>query len=164
MSRARIADLNLTGIGFLKENRRYYPNWSLAAHLLGYVGIDNQGLHGIEAVYDAQIRGRSGTTLIQIDARRRAFSRVERPPTAGATIELTIDEVLQHIAERELRAGVTENRAEGGTVIIMDPNSGRSWLSRTNPRSIRMPSPARRRLIGETARLRMSTSRARPSR
>ncbi len=121
---ARIADLNLTGIGFLKENRRYYPNWSLAAHLLGYVGIDNQGLHGIEAVYDAQIRGRSGTTLIQIDARRRAFSRVERPPTAGATIELTIDEVLQHIAERELRAGVTENRAEGGTVIIMDPNSG----------------------------------------
>ena len=121
---ARVADLNLTGIGFLKENRRYYPNWGLAAHLLGYVGIDNQGLHGIEAVYDAQIRGRSGTTLIQIDARRRAFSRVERPPTAGATLELTIDEVLQHVAERELRAGVLENRAQGGTVIVMDPHSG----------------------------------------
>ena len=75
-------------------------------------------------MYDAQIRGRAGTTLIQIDARRRAFSRVERPPTAGATLELTIDEVLQHVAERELRAGVLENRAQGGTVIVMDPHSG----------------------------------------
>ena len=121
---ARVADLNLTGIGFLKENRRYYPNWSLAAHLLGYVGVDNQGLHGVEAVYDAEIRGRPGTILIQTDARRRAFSRIERPPTAGATLELTIDEVLQHVAERELRAGVRENGAAGGTVIIMDPRSG----------------------------------------
>jgi cell division protein FtsI (penicillin-binding protein 3) len=120
----RVADLDLTGVGFIKESRRFYPNKELAANLLGYVGIDNIGLGGIEAAYDSQIRGQSGTVLIQTDAKRKAFSRVERPPTSGATIELTIDEYLQHIAERELRAGVAENRASAGTAIIMNPRTG----------------------------------------
>ena len=121
---ARVAALELNGIGFLKENRRFYPNRELAAHVLGYVGIDNQGLHGIEFTYDGQIRGRPGQTLIQTDARRRAFSRMDRPPTSGATLELTIDEYLQHIAERELRAGVEAHDADGGTVIVLDPHTG----------------------------------------
>ncbi len=120
----RVAALYLEGVGFLKENRRYYPNRELAAHLLGYVGVDNQGLSGIESTYDAEIRGRAGKILIQTDARRRAFSRIERPPTAGATIELTIDKYLQHIAERELRAAVTEHRAAGGSVVMLDPHTG----------------------------------------
>jgi cell division protein FtsI (penicillin-binding protein 3) len=119
-----VAALGLEGIGFHRENRRYYPNKELASHLLGYVGTDNTGLHGVEAAYDRQIRGRPGKILIQTDARHHAFSRIERPPTSGATIELTIDEHLQHIAERELRAGVAANRASGGTVVIMDPNTG----------------------------------------
>src|SRR5207237_6161000 len=96
----RVADLNLDGIGFMKESRRFYPNKQLAAHLLGYVGVDNAGLSGLEFAYDGHIRGKPGTVLIQTDARRHAFSRTERPPTAGATVELTIDEYLQHIAER----------------------------------------------------------------
>ncbi len=121
---ALVAALDLDGVGFLKENRRFYPNRELAAHLLGYVGIDNQGLHGIEFAYDSQIRGRPGKILIQTDARRRAFSRIDRPPTVGATLELTIDEYLQHIAERELRAAVDLHDADGGTVIIMDPHTG----------------------------------------
>ena len=120
----RVAALNLDGIGFMKEDRRFYPNKELAAHLLGYVGIDNKGLSGLESTYDAQIRGKAGTVLVQTDARRHAFSRFERPPTAGSSVELTIDEYLQHVAERELEAGVAENRAKGGSAIIMNPHTG----------------------------------------
>ena len=120
----QIAALNLEGIGFIKEDRRFYPNKELAAHLLGFVGVDNKGLAGIEAAYDGQISGSLGKLLYQTDARGHAFSRLERPPTAGATVELTIDEYLQHVAERELRDAVLANRAAGGTVIIMAPNTG----------------------------------------
>jgi len=120
----RVAALNLDGIGFIKENRRFYPNKELASHLLGYVGVDGNGLGGLESTYDSQIRGKAGTVLIHTDARRHAFSREERPPTAGATIELTIDEYIQHIVERELHDGVVENRALGGTAIVMNPHTG----------------------------------------
>src|SRR3954469_4780625 len=120
----RVAALNLDGIGFIKESKRFYPNKELAAHLLGWVGVDNKGLSGVEHTYDPQIRGKAGTILVHTDARHKAFSRSERPPTSGSTIELTIDENLQHIAERELHAGVLENRAAGGTVIIMNPHTG----------------------------------------
>jgi cell division protein FtsI (penicillin-binding protein 3) len=120
----RVTDLNLDGVGFIKESKRFYPNLELGAHLLGWVGIDNTGLSGLEYTYDKQIRGKNGTILIQTDARRHAFSRVERPPTAGSSVELTIDEYLQHIAERELHAGVVENHALGGSAIIMNPHTG----------------------------------------
>jgi cell division protein FtsI (penicillin-binding protein 3) len=120
----RVAALNLDGIGFIKESKRFYPNKELAAHLLGWVGIDNTGLSGLEYTYDPQIRGKKGTILIQTDARRHAFSRFERPPTAGSSVELTLDEYLQHVAERELHAGVVENLAAGGSAIIMNPRTG----------------------------------------
>jgi cell division protein FtsI/penicillin-binding protein 2 len=120
----RVATLNLDGVGFIKESRRFYPNKELAAHLIGYVGLDNAGLGGVESTYDSQIRGKAGTILIHTDARRHAFSRFERPPTSGASVELTIDEYLQHIAERELHDGVLENRAAGGTAIVMNPHTG----------------------------------------
>jgi cell division protein FtsI (penicillin-binding protein 3) len=120
----RIAALNLDGIGFMKESKRFYPNKELGSHLLGWVGIDNKGLSGLEYTYDPQVRGKAGTILVHTDARRHAFSRFERPPTSGSTIELTIDQYLQHIAERELHAGVVENRAAGGTAIIMNPHTG----------------------------------------
>ena len=120
----KIAALKLPGIGFMQESRRFYPNKELGAHLLGYVGLDNVGLSGVEATYDKVVRGREGTLLVQTDARRQAFSRLERPPTVGGSLELTIDEQLQHIAERALRAGVEEKRADGGSVVIMDPRTG----------------------------------------
>ena len=120
----RVADLQLEGIGFMKENRRFYPNKELAAHVLGYVGLDNAGLAGVEATYDNLINGHAGTVLIQTDAKRHAFSRVERPSTTGADLELTIDEYLQHIAERELQAGVEWAGAEGGAAVVMDPYTG----------------------------------------
>jgi cell division protein FtsI (penicillin-binding protein 3) len=145
----RIAALDLDGIGFIKEDRRFYPNKQLAAQLLGFVGIDNKGLAGIEAAYDSQISGSVGKLLYQTDARGRAFSRLERPPTAGATVELTIDEYLQHIAERELRDAVAANRAAGGTVVIMAPKTGEILALANeptfNPNAFRDASPEHRR-------------------
>ena len=120
----RVAELGLSGVGFLTENRRYYPNGTLAAHLLGYVGVDNQGLSGIESTLDSEISGDTGQVLVQTDARRQAFSRIERPPTGGATIELTIDAQLQHIVERELRAGIEAHNADAGAIVMLDPRNG----------------------------------------
>lgn len=120
----RIAALDLEGIGFMKESRRLYPNRELAAHLLGYVGIDSDGLAGIEERYDTLIKGRPGTVLIQTDARRRAFSSNQKPPTSGDTLELTVDVYLQHIVERELRAGVLAAGAAGGSAVVQDPHTG----------------------------------------
>lgn len=120
----RIRALDLEGIGLIKESRRFYPNKELAAHLLGYVGTDNTGLHGLEARYDEEVRGRPGRVLVQTDAHNRAFSRVESPPTAGVSLELTIDKFIQYIAERELRAAVLEHDAAAGSVIVMDPSTG----------------------------------------
>ena len=145
----RVAALQLEGVGFLKENRRFYPNKDLASHVLGYVGIDNDGLSGIEATYDGLIRGKPGTILIQTDAKRHAFARLERPPTAGASLELTIDEYLQHVVERELKAGVEENRAEGGAALMMDPWTGEILALANyptfNPNAYRQASEADRR-------------------
>jgi cell division protein FtsI (penicillin-binding protein 3) len=120
----RVEDLNLEGVGFMTESKRFYPNKELAAHLLGWVGVDNIGLGGLESTYDSIIRGKPGKVLVQTDARRHAYSRTEWPPTAGSTVELTIDEYLQHVAERELEAGVRENRAGSGTAIVMNPHTG----------------------------------------
>ncbi len=120
----RVADLNLEGVGFMKESRRFYPNKELAAHVLGYVGLDNVGLHGLEASYDKIIRGHEGTILVQTDARRRAFSRVGRVPTSGGSLELTIDDQLQYMVERELRTGVELNHAAAGTAVVMNPRTG----------------------------------------
>jgi cell division protein FtsI (penicillin-binding protein 3) len=120
----KVAALDLEGIGFLKESRRYYPNKTLAAHVLGYVGLDHEGLAGLEATYEKLISGEPGKVLVHTDARRHAFSRVERPSTAGDTLELTIDLGLQHIAERELKAGVEASGSRGGSAIVMDPWTG----------------------------------------
>jgi cell division protein FtsI (penicillin-binding protein 3) len=120
----RVFHLGLDGIGFMTESKRFYPNRELAAPLLGYVGVDNKGLSGLEALLDRVIRGRDGSLLIQTDAKKRPFSRLEQPPTSGSDVQITIDEHLQYIVERELAAGVAENNAEGGAAVVMDPNSG----------------------------------------
>ena len=145
----RVAALGLEGIGFRKESKRFYPNRELAAHVIGHVGLDNVGLSGLEATYDKTVRGREGKLLVQTDARRHVFSRLERSPTSGDSIELTIDEQLQHIAEREVRAGVEAARADGGTAVVMDPHNGEilamaSWPT-FNPNDYGdAPEPARR--------------------
>ena len=122
---ARVAALKLHGVEVRAESRRYYPNKELGAHLLGYVGRDNNGQGGIEAAYDSTIRGKKGRVLMLTDARHQAVqSRVESEPTAGATLELTIDQYLQHIAEREVLAGAERHRPDAITLVAMDPNTG----------------------------------------
>ena len=121
----RIRTLDLKGISLLPESRRFYPNRELLSHVLGYVGMDNIGLEGLESTYDSQIRGLTGKVIVDKDAHRRTVSsRVERHATSGASLELTIDQYLQNIAERELRKGVQENGAVGGSAVIMDPMTG----------------------------------------
>lgn len=130
----RVRALDLPGIFMKPEPRRYYPNRELAAHVLGYVGTDyNSGLAGIERSYNSKISGRAGTIFVEVDMHGHAFSRVEKPPVPGDTIELTIDSYLQHIAERELAAGVEANRARGGVAIIMDPRTGEILAMAANP-------------------------------
>jgi cell division protein FtsI (penicillin-binding protein 3) len=120
----KVSALNLEGVGFMKESRRFYPNRDLGAHLLGYVGLDNTGLSGLEAAYDHVMLGKPGTVLVQTDARRHVYDRVERAATAGGSLELSLDEPLQHIVERELAVAVDQSRADAGTAIVMDPNTG----------------------------------------
>ena len=121
---AAVRALKLDGVGFMSESHRFYPNRDLLGPVLGYVGLDNNGLAGIEKRFEETIRGKDGKVIVVTDAKRHAFDRLERPPTAGASIELTIDEQLQHIAEREVQAGVEAARADGGTAVIMDPHNG----------------------------------------
>jgi cell division protein FtsI/penicillin-binding protein 2 len=145
----RISALNLDGISFIKESQRFYPNRELAAHLLGWVGLDNNGLSGIESTYDTQIHGKDGKVLIHSDAKRHAFDRLEQSPVAGSSIELTIDEYLQHVAERELHQGVLENKAMGGSAIIMNPHTGEILAMANeptfNPNDFRSAADAERR-------------------
>ncbi len=120
---ARVTNLKLP-VTLRRETRRYYPNWELAAHALGYVGDDNTGRAGIEEQYDWLIGGQEGKALLQIDGNGKPFSRLEEPPTPGASLVLTIDEHIQHIVERELAAGVEWSGAEAGSAIAMDPFTG----------------------------------------
>jgi len=122
---ARVVELGLPGLRAQTETRRWYPKKELAAHVLGFVGQDDQGLGGVEAAFDQQIRGREGVLLVQKDGGQEYMrARVEQVPTAGVTLELTIDLMLQHDVERALDAGVRESRAAGGTAIVMDPMTG----------------------------------------
>jgi len=120
----RVRALGIRGVYFQKENKRFYPKRELAAHVLGYVGVDDQGLAGIELSHEKTIRGRAGQLLIERDARQRWFRRTGRASEPGQSVVLTLDETIQYIAERELGTAMTQSRALAGTVIVMDPYSG----------------------------------------
>jgi len=121
---AKVKALALRGVYFEKESKRFYPNRELAAHVLGYVGMDDEGLSGLEFAYQRKIGGSPGRVLLRSDARQRSFSSVEKPPEPGEDLVLTIDQTLQYIAEQELAAQVKQSNALGGTVILMQPHSG----------------------------------------
>ncbi|HLA41533.1 MAG TPA: penicillin-binding protein 2, partial [Candidatus Glassbacteria bacterium] len=121
---ARLRQLNLQGIYFQRESKRFYPKAELAAHTLGHVGVDDQGLAGIELGYDEVLHGRPGQLLIERDARQRWLRRTGRPPQPGQNLVLTLDENIQYIAERELAAAFQQSRALSGSVIVQDPHTG----------------------------------------
>lgn len=120
----RVRELQLDGVGFLTEHRRYYPQRELAAHVLGYVGLDNEGMSGVEHALEKDIRGRAAKVVVHTDARRRPVAQTERPSTDGAAVTLTIDEAVQHIAERELERSMAETQSQSGTVVVVEPFSG----------------------------------------
>ncbi len=120
----RIDQLHLKGIYFEKESKRFYPKRELAAQVLGYVGMDDEGLSGIEREFDEELRGKPGEMLVQVDARRKGFNRIEKQPEPGDNIVLTIDENIQYIAERELQSAMESSHAEAGTVIVQNPRTG----------------------------------------
>jgi cell division protein FtsI (penicillin-binding protein 3) len=120
----RVRSMNLRGIYFQKESKRFYPKRDLAAQVLGYVGMDDEGLSGIERANDDVLRGKPGRMLISVDARRKWFGSVEKQPDPGENVVLTIDEKIQYIAERELDTAMQQTRAESGTIVVENPKTG----------------------------------------
>src|SRR5579885_2509742 len=113
-----VRQLNLQGIYTQKENKRFYPKRDLAAHVLGYVGMDDHGLAGIELAYENAIRGRPGELMIETDAKQHWLGRAGRQPEPGENIVLTLDENIQYVAERELAAAMAEYHAASASVVV----------------------------------------------
>lgn len=120
-----INKLNYDGVYLLKESKRYYPYDNVLSHVLGYVGIDNQGLSGIELEYDNYLKGSDGKIKYYSDGKglRLNLSEVYDEPVAGNNIALTIDINIQNAAERELDNVMTKYNPENALVLVMDPNT-----------------------------------------
>ena len=113
--------LNLKGVYFQQEFKRFYPNTQLAAQVLGYVGTDDNGLGGIERKYNQDLHGVAGRMLTAIDARRHVLDSQEREPDPGENLVLTIDENIQFMAERALDSALERTHASNGTIVVQDP-------------------------------------------
>src|SRR5208337_2568361 len=120
----RIKSLNLQGIHFQQEPKRFYPARDLAAQVLGSVGMEDSGQSGIEHEFDEQLRGRPGKMFITVDAHKEWFSDVETQPEPGQNLVLTIDKNIQYIAEKELDQAIHDTQAIAGTVIVENPHTG----------------------------------------
>jgi len=122
-----IRRLHIKGIGFVKEPKRVYPNGKLASHITGFVGLDDNGLEGIELKYDKFLKGNPGWIYTIRDAKRRdvpGYEYKEIPPADGNDIVLTIDSVIQAFAEKELDAAFKKYNAKGANIVVMDPHTG----------------------------------------
>ncbi len=125
---ARIKSLRLAGIGFVKESKRFYPNFEMASHVLGFTGLDPKGLEGIEKRYDSTIMGSTGFLVTERDALGRNVelkSAVIREAMPGKSIVLTLDKNIQYLAEKELAKAVTENGAKSGIAVVAEPSTGK---------------------------------------
>ncbi|HEV7798641.1 MAG TPA: penicillin-binding transpeptidase domain-containing protein, partial [Pyrinomonadaceae bacterium] len=107
-----------------KEPKRFYPNGSLAANVLGFVGLDGTGLAGIEQVYNEKITGEPGKVFIEKDSRGRAYESTEVAGRPGQTVVLTIDQSIQYQAETALTMAIEQSGAKAGTAIVLDPHTG----------------------------------------
>jgi cell division protein FtsI (penicillin-binding protein 3) len=118
--------LALPGVYTVAEGRRFYPHNTLGAQVLGFVGVDSQGLEGVERRLDGVIRGQPHDIEADRDAHGQAMfmAGVQAPPDEGSRVELTIDAGIQDATERALAAGVASARAVGGAAVVLDPNTG----------------------------------------
>ncbi len=121
-----IKNLNIRGLGFIKETKRCYPNMYLASHVIGFAGLDNKGLEGIELSCDKYLKGETGWATMLRDARQKRLDIYEKIylPRDGYDIVLTIDEVIQYIAERELDNVFKTYHAKGASIVVMNPYTG----------------------------------------
>jgi cell division protein FtsI (penicillin-binding protein 3) len=123
----KIRDLDLDGIGFVKESKRFYPNSEVAAHVVGFTGMDPGGLEGVEKKYDSTILGNTGYLVTERDALGRDIGVKGTPgqsASKGSNVVLTLDKNIQYITEKELAKAVEKNGAKAGIAIVMDPNTG----------------------------------------
>ena len=143
---ARVRALNLRGVYFQDESRRYYPKGELGAQILGYVGMDDEGLAGLEHAYEGTLAGKPGTMVVSMDARKRRFGRIEKRPESGDNLVLTIDEKIQWIVERELDKAMEDTKAEAAMAVVQNPKTGEilALVNRPtfNPNEARHMTPA----------------------
>ena len=121
---SRIRALNMKGIYFQKEFQRFYPDNQLAAQVLGYVGLDDNGLGGLEQKFDGSLHGVPGRVFTAMDARRHVLGSTEHEPEAGRNLELTIDNNIQFMAEKALDHAMEKTRADNGTIVVQDVHTG----------------------------------------
>jgi cell division protein FtsI (penicillin-binding protein 3) len=122
----QVRALGLEGVGITSETRRYYPGKDIAAHLLGFVGADNQGLEGLERKYDKILKGPQHTLILMRDALGRPFF-ISRPSSNGHEMHnliLTIDKDIQYRAQQSLKSAVKKTGAKSGQCLILNPESG----------------------------------------
>ncbi|MFA5146098.1 MAG: penicillin-binding transpeptidase domain-containing protein [Candidatus Omnitrophota bacterium] len=127
MESYKIKKLKFKGIGLIKESKRFYPNRDLASHVIGVSDVDNRGLEGAELFYNGYLQGRPGWLTSTQDARRKLLKSYQDefiPPRNGFSLVLTIDEVIQHIAERELYRMYDKYNARSASIIVMSPRTG----------------------------------------
>lgn len=121
----RLKAMHLDWITFHTESQRHYPKDELASHVLGAVYKDEEGAGGIERSLDKVLRGKDGSERLIEDVKHRGLdSHIDAAPQAGVSLTLTIDERMQYVAERELKAGVEAKHARSGTAIVMNPYTG----------------------------------------
>ncbi len=120
----KIRSQNIKGLGFINEVKRVYPKGKLASHILGFVGLDNQALEGLELQYDRYLSTRGGKVFFERDAAGRILSSGVDKEVRGNNIVLTIDEVLQGIVESEIEKAIAKWKAVAASAIMMDPFTG----------------------------------------
>jgi len=120
----KVAGMDLPGVELVGEMKRVYPKRELASHILGYCGVDEDGLSGLELTYDEQVRGKAGRVVLTKDARGSTYDAAEIAPTPGNDLQLTIDQVAQYRAEQALAEGVKRTNAKWGTAIVVRPKTG----------------------------------------
>ena len=124
----KIKAKKIYGIGLLQERKRVYPKRKLASQVVGFVGVDNQGLSGIEISYDDYLTGEAGSFIYEKDPGGREIVtsnlRVLKPATNGMNLTLTIDEPIQYKAEMEIKKAVEGSHSNSGSIIVMDVKSG----------------------------------------
>jgi cell division protein FtsI (penicillin-binding protein 3) len=118
--------LELSGVGLLREYRRYYPLGAVAGHIVGFTNIDDNGQEGIELAYDSWLRARPGIKRVLKDPQGSAMELVESLslPTPGKDLVLSLDRRIQYLAYRELKAAVITNHARAGAAIVLDAHTG----------------------------------------